>query len=515
MADGYKWIAVQVLAGSALTPVERVDNLDTAAQLLTELHNSGSLQVISEVAQGPNSPDIRTIMDLAPGGLDFLDSIGVAELRMQLSRILSNREILGHPLLVGKLDEKYKTDILANVNSVLFGLDQNATSMIPAIIYSDLTAEERDAVTEVQTRACGLFQVGALWAPTPERFATAVVNYADKALHKLPQEQADFLQALVDATATLRQKGQGSRSYVESRRLAVLAYEYALELTNLAASCFTGEENAQRISDALGGTVTKDVVEPLQQHLPYGIQVIAPSGPRSYSSRKPDIEDITVKEAVKIIDSLIDGDVLPTRIALGEYAPRIEAAYGKPWNEIADAMVKFQRYRRPSSSANEVYLKELVDEAFIGQIDDIEMEWTDADLMGKQRADVYVALNDELGGEILFEADGQGHFEEIANWDLPRAQSGDRTKNDAVISAAESGRTVSMVALHHDLLTGKAEYLIDANSLKNIAETVRTRELSCVFIRRNGSEQMRSTSGTSRKLRIKGLSNKFEAFALS
>ncbi len=514
VAEGFEWIAVQVLAGSALSPVERVDNLETAEQLLTALHDGGHLQVISEVTQGYNTPDIRRVMDTAPGGLAFLDSIGVAGLRQQLGRSLScNREILGHPLLVGKLDEKYKAGVLASVNTVLFGLDRNAASMIPAIIASDLTPEERDAVLEVQVRSCGLYQAGALWAPTAERFAAAVVNYADKAANDLPTEQAAFLQALVVATATLRQKGQGSQAHVLSRQLSVFAYEQALEFTNLAAGCFTAEENARRISDALGAECTKDVVKPLQAVLPYGVQVSAPSGPRHYN-RNSEADALTVKEAAALIGDLVDGDVLPSRVLLGANAPRIEAAYGKSWSDIADAMVKYQGFRRPSSSANEVYLKELVDEAFIGQINDIEMEWSEAALMGKQRADIYVELNDELGGEILFEADGHGHFEEIANWDLAKAQAGDRSKNSAVAAAASGGRTISMVALHHDLLTGKADNLIDASSLKVVADTVRARRLPCVFIRRNGSDEMRSSDGGTRRIRLKGLDSRFEAYAL-
>ena len=178
-------------------------------------------------------------------------------------------------------------------------------------------------------------------------------------------------------------------------------------------------------------------------------------------------------------------------------------------------MVKYLGFRRPHASANEVYLKECVSEAFTGQIVDIEMEWSDATLMGKQRADVYVELDDELGGEVLFEADGHGHFEQCSNWDLDKAQEGDRSKNSAVATAACGGRDISLVALHHDLLTGKAEGLIDPESLKTLTDTVRTRGLTCVFVRRNGSEDMRSTDGETRRLRVKGLDRRFEAFALN
>ncbi len=505
--EGLRWIAGQLLCRSLTLRVRRVDDLPAAVEHLRELGASGDIHVLTE-------SELTRAMDLVPGGLELLQETGLVEFRRYLRRELRNeRRLLGHELLVGHIDVKLKTGYHELANNALFGAEEHAASLIPAIVANNLNAEERRLVQRVQAASCGYQQVGALVAPSVGEAAEAVSKFVRQNGDHLPVDVASYLSVLDAALEPARQVGQGSPEFVETHRLMRIVWEHLVSMTNLAYVDYDPEINLRRFEDALGAEVTTDVA----RCYPLLYSRVAGAAQRGRRNRRDNAEKelVSVAQALELIEVHVGDDgVLPRRSTLGSFAQVIENVFGRTWSELIDDLVEFHGYSRPKGSANEAALKDVVDSTFAGAIDDEALEWTDAELMGRQRADLWVALGDELGGEVLFEADGHGHFEEVAGWSLEGARERDCSKTDAVSEAATGGRRISMVALHHELLTGKEARLIDDVSLRAVTDDIRRRGLTAVFLRHKGCEDMRATNGNVRRLRISGLDRRFEAYAL-
>jgi len=105
----------------------------------------------------------------------------------------------------------------------------------------------------------------------------------------------------------------------------------------------------------------------------------------------------------------------------------------------------------------------------------------------------------------VIEADGQGHFEQVSNWDLVATVRNDIKKAELVANAARDGEKIFLIGVHY-----QACKTLKPEDLKLVLDFALAKKAVWVFIRPIGSKDMRASHEVPKKARVSNLN--FEVF---
>lgn len=457
---------------------------------------------------------LQALLDHFPGGIEFLRAHGGDAIRTYLAanglvkepnRFLAN---LGVSELAPFLTSNLLHDgVLDAANRVLANKDHHLRHLIFAALMAEMTPTEQAARLACVTKlsAGGLAAPsGPLLMPSLTKAEDAFKAYYAKQHTVWPQvmraQAQDVLLALFPARWRTRSVYSGG-SHPDLRQLIWLELCCASGLPFYKNSV---EGNQVLLDAAVGGLPAADAVKayPQLRHLVRGHGSRRPTQrPRVTLPRTPQ----RLSNPAKVLTHLTSlaksaGGRLPNKLELGRDLSHIETTMCSTYTELTEALITRRGFKRPGRSSNEVFLDHLITDAFGDDVKLLETEWSSEIYRGAHRADIYTVLragtldNGSLDIEVIWEADGQGHFEKVYNWSLPKQRAHDADKADDVGKAYHSGREIMHVAVHHAALS-ESRVKLDAAQLRHIVTDAHAAGNWWVYIRPVGCTQLREAPG--------------------
>jgi hypothetical protein len=226
--------------------------------------------------------------------------------------------------------------------------------------------------------------------------------------------------------------------------------------------------------------------------------IVAPTIPASAVLRRTEgsvvIGDGQLLSRLDIVEFALDperNNVLPSKAQI-ENLDQVEQILGETWKDFCDSLCAMFPELRMARSSYERRLDSLLLE-LSGAPVPIEVFVRDATpegLLTSSRCRIDAVWQLDEFSSLWFEADGEGHFVAVKNWDLERARDGDQRRHRQLRAALDAGWDVTLVAIHHQLLSAKASEL-DAEMLDDIVGWARDEGYHWVFLRPSGCVEMR------------------------
>ena len=143
-------------------------------------------------------------------------------------------------------------------------------------------------------------------------------------------------------------------------------------------------------------------------------------------------------------------------------ADAIEEHTGKQVGEFLQELHDEHGWGLPTRSRNEQAMDQMITAAFRDTAEQYTTEWSGWEQRWRIDGMIPVAVNQiRLDGfseqfELFVEADGEGHFCQVRNWDLNEARHRDIVKAEAIgLRARKQKQPCLLIALHHRCLTGR------------------------------------------------------------
>lgn len=261
-------------------------------------------------------------------------------------------------------------------------------------------------------------------------------------------------------------------------------------------------ENVNRLRTLLGVEPTRAMVSHVSS-LPKDVRAALPAGTRA--RRAVVVNDAVVSDLFStaadvsawFLNRVCNDEPLPAVSSLpGDVVAAIEQITERTYSELVDHYVELWGARAPGRSRNELALEEAIVNGFGSRLAAIRSEELVCDDR-RYRWDFSTVISDGVHDRVVvFEADGQGHFQEVRNWNLARQRAND------VAKAARLGPDDQLVAVHHGLLSGSTAGRLDGDTLVRIVDAARAVGAWWVFIRPSGSQDLRAVEGPVSRLVI-------------
>jgi hypothetical protein len=469
---------------------------------------------------------LRSVLDRAPGGAQFLDDpANVSRLRvMLLDKADLDRSVLGTDEIQEFLPaaRKVPTATLASANLTMVDPDpardvihhvlrqlQDATAFSDEQYAMFTTALRNDVTLSLQGPVPTLFVI-------PDR-ATVVAALSTRldagALAAGMAESAVALRHVLDLSDDLAP-------------LSASVWASLIGTWDIPCVDADPHDNLERLKRMVGGLPSLSYLRELAPQLYATLRGSLPAGrPQGSGTAKDPGAPADFAEILAFVEEYRashDG-VMPGLRAVHELAKDRLAAFEltlkRTYSEWSRDYAQPRAWKYDGRSSNEVALDAIAHAAFGDTLVSSTSEWPLQVDDARCRIDLQMELSD--GRALYLEADGEGHFREVCNWDLGKAQQADHDKalalRDVVLARRADGNDGLMLALHHRTLSGPRKSRISADNLTLLTSLAAPEKAWWMFVRPAGCVEMRHapTKGAPRRLDpVVGLEH-LEAFVLT
>lgn len=506
--------AATYLCASGLVPafLRKVDDVPDACNLI---HASSSAQLLTD-------PVLRQMCDLAPGGARLFDTVGADRLRAALQddgRL--GPEILGHDAVIPYLGSGVRYEALERANSLLTQAD-DVLYVIREAVELSIDQEEQERFRAFRSEL-GSDAAASLSLPLflPRRHAVVA---ALRALADTPaaKAKATTLHMLIEALDASRSRGKA-----ECELREVVWYEL-LGATKLPASDLDGDTNRRRM-EALFGVFphqhTLQLYPELRRTVRGAMDRGRPTGTCAPSPQPAALPAMTVAECLQVVEDHVAAyDRMPHHSELDDaLLAAIEAATGVTFTSWIEHLSVLHGIKRNTRSNNERRLDLIAGKLFGSRVISHTEEWSCSETFGAAyRIDTRLLLSGPRRTELFLEADGEGHFGQVRNWNLQATCKADKAKATAlrkrIHARRDAGEDGMLLMVHHGLLTGPEASRFGPEQLAQVIAAAEAEQAWWVYVRPAGSRDMRacpSRNGRGRRLRSPELDDTVEVFVLT
>jgi hypothetical protein len=530
--EGVEAAAIQLLRGTGLLRIEEVRDIDSCVEHFSNWMPGSASFILTDEA-------ILKALSAVPGGEAFAATTSLEEIRTELSRAGFGIEHLGDEKLKPFLEkDECAPGALVAANRIIIDPTRFLGVALSAISRAQ-DDEERLTIETLLNQVGSRTPVPVLIAPKLKSFRADLVKYLKDTPPGVSDSVKSDLLTVFDPTPHYLRP---DRNFGGHRQLMQLVYDDLIVNSSwLAYDAFDKDENLRRITslldrpglDARQLYSYRKLYQLCQSERAYVRQppVAAPAVPlfSSLAEGYAAVESLAHERAVHRGHRLI----LPSRQEFGSIADRygadpvaaLELQTGQSYEAVISRIAQRQGYAFPGRSEPHRVMNQLVLEA-IGPylVSDPIEEYSNAALFERQRIDLFASVEYERPGELLpqradicFEADGAQHFTPVAYWGgSSKGLTRDRKKAELVIKATKT-RPITLLALHHEVLTGSRRKRLSVADLANLVDYCVAQQLPWVFVRPVGSCDMRATPNDMRPelLRQAPISKQLEAFTLA
>jgi hypothetical protein len=521
-------VATRLLRAAGLLRVEEVRDIDSCAEHLGTWIIDGLPPVLTDEV-------ITTALDAVPGGSRMLLQSTPEEIRSALARMGFGPEQTGHELLQQFLEKnECAPGALDAANRILCEPRRYLGVLLNAIVYA-LSQEERLALETLYNHIGVANPAAVLIAPSMNKVRSFLVGY----LQNTPPGISAGVSA--DMLTVFNPSGHYVRpdqSYGDHRSLMSIVYDELIEITLLASDSFDSEKNLRRVTSALDNLELD--VRTLRGY--DKLYRLCRDGTRSQlRSKEPPKAPVAIFASIAAVYAAIEACarengihrgkrlILPTReefvktsaAGIG-LAAAVEMQTNQSYQAVIAVLAERKGYALPGRSEPHRVMNRLVLDALREiMIDEPKEEYTNPELFARQRIDLFVRVEYPRPGELLpysadlcFEADGAQHFTNVDYWG-GSSRSRDRVKARSVLRAAKT-RPMSLISLHHGVLTGAKSKLMTSTDLSALVKEVAVSRYPWVFVRPTGSRDMRAIPRNSTPVQLRDVvtSPRLEVFVL-
>ena len=525
--------AEKLLQKSCTLHVRRVIDFSTAAQ---HLAHAVTDQVITD-------DQLDHLMDLAPGGAKYLKKTGADQLRAELRKTAVQHPGPGPEWTWEQVDKHIGPDMLKPfmrhrtgpcrgvvtpkqrdglqkgmleaANAVLNDLHTYlSTFVLPAMLETrDPDQKSRDiaylAKTAVQRPVSG-----PLWLPEPAAMSARLKPWLDTqraGFDNSTRQQADTLKAALCPSLHHRQPRRGFNG---GRELRDVVWEKLVEASKIPSKLNGAGINVVRLHSMTGQQPDRATLKhhnELWCMCNQADEKVLPRKPvkrrkRQHGTRGP----TPVEQLSDVYDFFADYveqfGRLPAYGAVNpDTAAAIEELTGKQYGDLIEDLVEEFvdiGWLRPSRSSNEQAMDLLVPDAFAATAGQYSTEWSEWEPLWRIDGMLPVDINQiRLDGEteqfeLFLEADGEGHFIQVRNWDLNETRRRDIAKAEAIgLRARKQRHPCLLLALHHRCLTGRRAVQITPGRLAQTVHRLRDGKHWWAYVRPEGCSDERAAPG--------------------
>lgn len=493
-------LAAAYLRESGLLPVAAVDDFPHVTALIdadtAERGDAGWVLTDDELA---------AVCDRAPGGRAFFERHGADAIRARCVPA----ERAGASELAGYLDAPLPERLADRADWLLRHRDVAAGQLVRAVhaALPDEEVAERDRFLAEAERAGARPdpQAMVLVLPPLVELRQIVAAWGRQLSLRLGLDAGDTAGDELrsgEALAAVAEVRAG-RAAGEVRDLVLSAAADATGLPRVGADA---GENVARVADLLDGEVPHGTVfrayPRLRRAVEGALRPGRPPGDPRGQARMP-VGGAPLRTRADV-HALLRGHVetdgrLPSKRQLGrDTVRRVEQVSGMVYATLCENLHRELGWRLPDRSLNEERLGDLADAAFPDAERLVEWSWH-RDFGTSHRTDLLVRSQPALGApvEVHMEADGEGHFQPVAGWDLAAARDRDVRKAELIARRRVAGAQVAQVALHHAALP-----LLDGAQLRALVDEALTQSWWWVFARPRGVEDMRAAPAPPRPVDV-------------
>lgn len=480
-------LANTLLRKSGTLPVSHVTDFPSAAILIA---SRAAGRILSDEV-------LAEVLDTSPGGARFGTQVGYDAIRWWLR---SNPHIGCDPGLP-ELDEfmggKVGDGALDAAHRIWRAGNAHWASVGGWAVSANLSDKEAAHIANFwAVLAVEKSSTDAMYVPSPAKFAAALGAYHSARVATqtplLGATQA-HLDDLLCVFAPTQHSMQAYRGFL-GRQLRDVMWQRVAACSELPFDGNEPYDNLARITDRCGVEPTAAELRAYPRLARLCGEAARP-GIRTRSTATGGVVDVddaglrTLADARNhIVDRVDDKGRLPARASFDQAVlDRIEKLFALPYTLIVESLVAECGYKAPGRSRNEVAFDQIVDTAFGPIIRERHVEWTDATwraTSGAYRVDTRYVLADPANGQLFdtgdgdwelhCEADGQGHFERVRNWNLDECRLRDQAKTRVLAERrAQVDFDVTFVAVHWRSLTGPAACRLDADTFTSIVTALR------------------------------------------
>lgn len=526
--EGVRQAATQLLRASGLLRVEEVRDIESCAEHL-------GTWVVDGVAPVLTDEVITTALDAVPGGHVMLASHTPEEIRHELLRLGFGPSQTGHELARPFLEKNECAPGALDAANRIFCDPSRYLGVLMRAIANAMTSEERLQLETLYNQLGVIKPLPALVAPRLTRLRPFLISYVEERPPGLETALGDDLLTVFAPTENYTRP---DRNYGDQRLLMTAVYDDLIECTLLAAEGFSADKNRQRVLESIDGLelnvddlrhypklyrlcrATKTTYRP--KIAPKSPEAIYPTLAAGYAALERCAKERGVRRGKRL--------VLPTRPEFTATATKpgqdpaasLELQTGLSYQAIIAQLAEKKGYALPGRSEPHRVMNRLVVDALSDwMIDEPKDEYTNPELFARQRIDLFVRVAcPSFSGlltyamDLCFEADGAQHFTNVDYWG-GSSKNRDRMKARRVLAVAKT-RPMSLISLHHEILTGAKAKLLSSSDLVALVECVATNHYPWVFVRPRGSSDMRATPRDVKPMPLTGVitNQRLEVFVL-
>jgi hypothetical protein len=520
------------------------DAADHLASVITKSgrrDSTGSLLFGDATRKAPRARTLTGVLDTRIGGYEFASAYGPG-LRAdlfplvvdQVAQVLGSvgharrvvRYALGHPALHQVLEtELHCVEFLDAANTVLVDAERFAATIIPEALAEwylvqagtdprvrDLVVDSTKLARAHQSRArvlvmpsgaiSGRWQLGqalSAWAWGADQLR---LPFAEPATPDLDPEVAWARKAVTEVLGReprdleyrqIAREGGPDQSLSCNAEFFAALYEGLAEASGLMCATSDRERNYERLLRLLHTDVVH-ADEVAGTSLERYVRGVAPRRRTRAQVERPVVPEPAQRvDVVRFLREYVTANrSLPTAKDLDRDTLAWVESCGEDLSTLVDRFEQVHGPVRSGRSTNEEAGERLVVAAFPNAEHDVQHPVRFR--LGTVRK-VDLRVRSRMGRcdvELWFEFDGEFHFQARARGDLEQNRAYDRDRHVQVRDVTADGGHVTLVALHHRVLTGAKVGRLTASQLADVVRTAVGAGWRWVFVRPVGCDDMRA-----------------------